>query len=720
MTMVWLVAPRSALHARASLAVCAAPVVALGCSRVARLSSRRPPGYPGPVDARGRLPRAWYQASLQEFLSADPLAILGALTARSASFAVEAAQTQAWRSQIELLRESLPAGTSGSLLFEFEIPRMGRRIDAVLLLGEAVVVLEFKFGESRFAPAALEQVWDYALDLKNFHDGSHDRPIIPVLIAGEARTPDSPGLPAPEFAPDRVGRPIALAPAGLPRLLTGILQAASGIADRDWFTAWIDAPYRPTPTIVEAARALYARHSVDAIARHDAGARNLQRTAARLDELVDEARAHCRKLICFVTGVPGAGKTLVGLNLATRRRDEQDPTHAVFLSGNGPLVAVLREALTRDDLARRRLHGERTTKGKVGKCVKAFIQNVHHFRDEALHHPGPPADHVVIFDEAQRAWNRHQTARFMRQKKGQAVFDQSEPEFLIRYMDRHADWAVIVCLVGGGQEIHTGEAGIAEWLRAATTYFPHWQLHVSSQLVDSEYAAGRALDAVRGLANVHLDDDALHLHVSMRSFRAEHVSHFVKALLDCDRASAGAALTSLRDRYPVVVTRDLARAKRWVRDQARGSERFGLLASSRAMRLKPYAIDVRVTVDPVKWFLNDRDDIRSSWYLEDCATEFQVQGLELDWTCVTWDGDLRFCPAATDWSYHDFRGSRWQQIRDPEARAHLKNAYRVLLTRARQGMVLCVPPGDEADPTRPPAQYDATFEYLRELGMPVI
>lgn len=680
--------------------------------------------YPGAVDAAGRLPRAWYQASLRDFLAADTRAILGELTARSGSFAVEPAQTQAWLQQIDLLRATLRHWPSGSVFFEFEIPRMGRRIDAVLLLGDAVIVLEFKVGAERIERAALEQVWDYALDLKNFHEASHDRPIIPALIATDAPAPSSATVPSPDYAADGVSRPIAVTPAQLPSLLSQLRSSAVGVRDGKTDAAaadaWIRAPYSPTPTIVEAARALYAQHSVAAIARHDAGARNLQRTAARLDQLVDEAHAHRRKILCFVTGVPGAGKTLVGLNLATQRRDRQAPTHAVFLSGNGPLVAVLREALTRDDLARRRACNERTTKGRVAKPVKAFIQNVHHFRDEALRHPGPPADHVVIFDEAQRAWNRHKTSQFMRQKKGQAHFDQSEPESLIRYMDRHEDWAVIVCLVGGGQEIHIGEAGIAEWLQAATTHFPAWHLHVSSQLVDSEYAAGHALDTLRGQPNVHLDEDALHLEVSMRSFRAENVSHFVKALLDCDRAGAAAAFARLRDRYPIVLTRDLAAAKGWVRRQARGSERFGLLASSKAMRLKPYAIDIRVAVDPVKWFLNDRDDVRSSWYLEDCATEFQVQGLELDWTCVTWDGDLRFSGCGPGWGYFDFRGSRWQQIRSAENRAYLKNAYRVLLTRARQGMVIFVPPGDESDPTRPPGHYDATFRYLRDLGLPVI
>jgi hypothetical protein len=676
------------------------------------------------VSVPARLPRAWYEASLRDFLAADSRTILGELTARSADFAVEASQTQAWLAQIDLLRSSLRGHSAGAIFFEFEIPRMGRRIDVVLLLGQAIVVLEFKVGETRFERAALDQVWDYALDLKNFHEGSHARPIIPVLVATEASRSHTGADPVLEFAPDGVSRPVPVAPTALPPLLAQIRQSIlvvhesnGAVADCD---AWILAPYRPTPTIVEAARALYARHSVAAIARHDAGAQNLRLTASRLDQLVEDARSNRRKIICFVTGVPGAGKTLVGLNLATQRRDPQAPTHAVFLSGNGPLVAVLREALTRDDLSRRRRLGEATTKGAVAKPVKTFIQNVHHFRDEALRHAGPPADHVVIFDEAQRAWNRHKTSQFMRQRKGQPDFDQSEPEFLIRYMDRHADWAVIVCLVGGGQEIHTGEAGIAEWMDAVVRFFPHWQLHISSQLTDPEYAAGRAMDTARKLRNAHVDDNALHLHVSMRSFRANNVSEFVKTLLDCNREGAATALAALRGRYPIVVTRNLEKAKSWIQTQARGSEQFGLLASSKAMRLKPYAIDIRVAVDPVKWFLNERNDIRSSWYLEDCATEFQVQGLELDWTCVTWDADLRFSGTSGEWTYHDFRGSRWQRIRNQDNRNYLKNAYRVLLTRARQGMVLFVPPGAPDDATRLPSHYDPTYAYLVEAGLTVL
>jgi hypothetical protein len=494
------------------------------------------------------------------------------------------------------------------------------------------------------------------------------------------------------------------------------LQSITGAAVDDH--KWSRAPYHPTPTIIEAARSLYSQHSVEAIARFDAGAQNLRVTSLRIDELVDEAMKDGRKIICFVTGVPGAGKTLVGLNVATRhRRELEQPTHAVFLSGNGPLVAVLREALTRDEVARRKAQGEKVRKGKVGESVKAFIQNVHHFRDDALVETGPPIEHVVIFDEAQRAWNLQQTASFMQRKKNRPGFAQSEPEFLISCMDRHKDWAVIICLVGGGQEINTGEAGIDAWLDAVNSQFPHWHMYISSRLVDSEYAAGKALAKVSQRHDAHLDD-CLHLAVSMRSFRAENVSAFVKALLDCQTTEAREAFAKLSARYPIAVTRDLNVAKQWVRSHARGTERFGLVASSKAQRLKPHAIDIRVDVDPVHWFLNEKEDTRSSYYLEDAATEFQVQGLELDWTCVTWDGDLRF--AGSGWSYHDFRGAAWTNIKNADNRNYLKNAYRVLLTRARQGMVLFVPPGESTDPTRSPAFYDPTFNYLTELGIPIL
>jgi Uncharacterized conserved protein (DUF2075) len=366
---------------------------------------------------------------------------------------------------------------------------------------------------------------------------------------------------------------------------------------------------------------------------------------------------------------------------------------------------------------RRKQRGEKIRKGKVGESVKAFIQNVHHFRDDALIDSGPPIEHVVIFDEAQRAWNLRQTANFMRRKKGRADFNASEPEFLIEYMDRHKDWAVIVCLVGGGQEINTGEAGIDAWLDAVNRRFTNWEMFISSRLTDSEYAAGQTLQIVSNRPKTTFDD-SLHLAVSMRSFRAENVSAFVKALLDCDDQEARKAFVQLRNRFPIVVSRDLEATKSWIRTRARGSERYGLVASSKAMRLKPHAIDIRVSVDPVHYFLNGKDDTRSSYYLEDAATEFQTQGLELDWACVNWDADFRF--TGSGWAHHDFRGDRWCNISNAENRAYLRNAYRVLLTRARQGMVVFVPPGDSNDPTRLPSYYDSTFNYLTGLGVPTI
>ena len=472
-----------------------------------------------------------------------------------------------------------------------------------------------------------------------------------------------------------------------------------------------------TPTIIQAAQALYSQHSVDAIARNDAGARNLARTSRSIEQLIDDARANGRKAIAFVTGVPGAGKTLVGLDVATRRRDESKPSHAVFLSGNGPLVAVLREALIRDEVRRLAAGGKRPRKGDVGQKVKAFIQNVHHFRDEGIRMPEAPSDHVVIFDEAQRAWNREMTANFMARKKKLRGFSRSEPEFLISVLDRHRDWAVVVCLVGGGQEINRGEAGIGAWLDAVSANFGEWHVHVSPELTDSEYAAGGALERLAGRRNV-TRDAALHLAVSMRSFRAENVSHFVKAVLDREVATASSTLREVSAQYPIALTRRLDLAKEWVRTHARGTERFGMVASSAAYRLKPHAIDVRVDVDPVHWFLDDPHDTRSSFYLEDAATEFQVQGLELDWVCVSWDADLRAGPEG--WSFHAFRGDRWTDVHKSDRRQYLLNAYRVLLTRARQGMVVFVPEGEMRDHTRQAEWYDSTFEYLAGIGLPVL
>jgi hypothetical protein len=630
--------------------------------------------------------------------------------ARQNDFDLTGTQRHAWLEQAAILGRAL-AGRTGSIYLEFTIPRMGRRIDAIVIIGPVIFVLEFKVGEAAFHAQDAEQVVDYALDLHNFHEGSHDAYIAPVLICTQALR-DQVGIPD-RRPPDRLFDVARTNGDALPATMEAILRLAQP-PDID-IAGWEASGYKPTPTIVEATLALYRGHSVAEISRTDAGATNLSTTAGTVASIIAAAKARSEKAICFVTGVPGAGKTLVGLDAATKHIDHRDDLYSVFLSGNGPLVAILQEALARDKVRREQLRGRAARKGKALSEVKAFIQNVHHFRDDCLVDVvRPPVEHVAIFDEAQRAWNLKQTVDFMKRKKRRPDFSMSEPEFLISCLDRHRDWAVVICLVGGGQEINTGEAGISEWLRALDRSFRNCRVYVSDRLVDREYDAGRVVEELRGRAHVEFKSD-LHLATSMRSFRSERVSQLVKELLDLEVEAARTTLRQVRERYPIVLTRDLQAARRWLRAQARGSERYGIVVSSQAERLKPHALDVRTPVNPVHWFLNDRDDVRSSYYLEDVATEFHVQGLELDWACVVWDADYRFTP--NGWEHWSFRGNRWQRILADDRRRYLKNAYRVLLTRARQGMVVVVPRGDEEDPTRRPAFYDETFEYLAGCGL---
>ncbi len=645
---------------------------------------------------------SYYSAPVPQFLGSAEDAILGELTRRH-HHALEHEQRGAWLSQIAILKDQLGSNPIGHLFLEFSIPRMGKRADAVVIRNGIIFVIEFKVGSETFERHAIDQVEDYALDLKNFHLGSHDAPILPVLVATRARR--SP--PEPLWAADLVAEPILIGPEGLGPALGTVapLHAPSGQIDP---IAWQSSGYRPTPTIIEAAEALYRNHAVEEISRSDAGAKNLQATSDRIAEVIEASKRNGRKSICFITGVPGAGKTLAGLNIAAKRAERHEDEHAVFLSGNGPLVEVLREALARDQVAR-----DRIRKGDALRAVRRFVQNIHHFRDHYLSNFEVPFEKVVVFDEAQRAWTSDQAARFM-QGRGQDGFDMSEPEFLIGVMDRHTDWCTIVCLIGGGQEINTGEAGLVERLTALQSQFPDWKVHASTLLEDRHYTIDREAAKLLQAPAINKHPD-LHLSVSMRSFRAEQLSSFVSLVLNGDAVGARDQLERLRDRYPISLTRDLAEARDWLRDKARGTERFGLVASSGGHRLRPEGLHVKAKIDPANWFLNDRFDVRSSYYLEEVATQFDIQGLELDWAGVCWDADFRRVDGA--WSYNAFKGTRWQQVRDETKRLYLLNAYRVLLTRARQGMAIFVPRGDPADVTRPPWHYDETFAFLMDCGL---
>jgi hypothetical protein len=650
--------------------------------------------------------KAYYNAPVSNFLRDDDQRILGVLTAEH-HHALEEQQRWAWLQQLSILRDALATQPEGRIFLEFYIPRMGKRADAVLIAGCIVFVIEFKAGASEHASSAFDQVEDYALDLKNFHEGSHTVPVVPVLVSTNA---ESHPIAELTFADDLVASPVGTNKTDLGALLDGICAArAFPTLDID---EWMAKGYRPTPTIVEAAEVLYRTHSVTDISRSDAGAKNLRETRASVSTVIDRARENHTKAVCFVTGVPGSGKTLAGLNIATRRSDEHRDEHAVFLSGNGPLVDVLREALARD-----RARREGVSKKAAEREVRSFIQNIHHFRDHYVGNDDIPVEKVVVFDEAQRAWTREQAASFMQRKRGQTDFDMSEPEFLISVMDRHRDWCTIVCLVGGGQEINTGEAGISEWISALEVRFPSWEVHVSPRIALPEYGSQSEVEKFLASPRVR-SDEHLHLAVSMRSFRAEGLSELVGHIIDNEPEAARATYKTIEAAYPIFLTRDLGAARTWLRKQARGTERFGLVASSGAQRLRPEGIHIKADIEPTNWFLNSSSDVRSSCYLEDVASEFLVQGLELDWVGICWDGDFHHKDGK--WVCQAFKGTKWQSINDESKRLYLKNAYRVILTRARQGMILFVPKGDESDRTRPQSFYDGTFEYLLSCGIPTL
>jgi len=649
--------------------------------------------------------KAYYGEIVHNFLKDNNERILGVLT-REHHHALDEPQRSAWLQELSILKTSLANRPNDRIFLEFFIPRMGKRADAVLLSKNILFILEFKINATGCSATGLDQVEDYALDLKNFHEGSHCVAIVPVLIATEAKPCP---IPEPRFAADLVAKPVCTNASGLADLIEDIcLKQTSPFINAEH---WMAKGYRPTPTIIQAAEILYRTHSVTDISRRDASAENLQETSASVGRAIDQARSTSKKTICFVTGVPGSGKTLAGLNIATRRSDEHSDENAVFLSGNGPLVDVLRESLARDKVRR-----ENVRKTTAEREVRSFIQNIHHFRDQYVGNEDIPIEKVVVFDEAQRAWTRDQATNFMQRKRGIQAFNMSEPEFLIGVMDRHPDWCTIVCLVGGGQEINTGEAGISEWISALESKFPSWEVHVSPRIVLPEYGS-RGVEQFLASPRVHADE-RLHLAVSMRSYRAEALSEFVGHVIDNEPSSACACYRSIQGDYPIYLTRDLHAAKTWLRNQARGTERFGLVASSGAQRLRPEGIYIKASIEPINWFLNDKLDVRSSYYLEDVATEFAVQGLELDWVGICWDGDFHYQDGS--WVSQAFKGTKWQSVNDESRRLYLKNAYRVILTRARQGMILFVPQGDLLDLTRPPSFYDGTFAYLRSCGIPTL
>jgi hypothetical protein len=647
------------------------------------------------------MPRAYVDLPINTFLSLSPDEIMGQLS-NAHSFDLDMNQKNAWQYQIQHLQHELSSITKGKIFLEFSIPRMGKRADVILLLKNIIFILEYKVGSNKRDRSGLDQVHDYALDLKNFHLGSHLCPIVPILIP----TATESLYQTCQFEQDKVASPITISPEKLFTSISETLRTHNNgaIIPDDWS----DTGYKPTPTIIEAAEALFAGHSVKEITRSESGAINLEKTASASLKAINEAKVNKRKSLIFITGVPGSGKTLAGLEIATSsRRESCSDNDGVFLTGNGPLADVLREALARDEVERTGV-----TKADAMRKAKTFIQNVHHFRDEYLSDTKPPCERVVVFDEAQRAWNLAATQNFMRQKRNITNFDQSEPEFLLSVMARHPDWCVVICLIGNGQEINSGEAGVSEWIRAAEGLKDNWNIYFSDQLY--EYEKGGTSDLFENLNPSLINQiPELHLKTSIRSFRSEQLSEYVGKILDGDAEHAKKISYKLGN-YPLFISRNFSHVKSWLKTVSRGSERYGLVSSSNAIRLKPYGLHMKSKIDPANWFLADKDDIRSSYYLEDAASEFDIQGLELDWIGLCWDANLR--KANSSWNFHNFVGTRWQNIASPERKLYLINSYRVLMTRARQGMVIFIPEGDQNDITRKPEFYDPIYDYLLSCG----
>lgn len=649
--------------------------------------------------------RSYYSAKVRDFLIATENHIFGALTKAHEIDSGNKLQDQAWEDQIQIFRDELKSSLDGYIFFEFQIPRMGKRADNILVIGGCIFVIEFKIGANKFQKKDINQAIDYAVDLENFHSTSHSANLIPVLICTEAKSEpfDLGNILKKKNA-------VCLGGPGFVATLKKISQQVGGeVVDP---VKWEAGGYKPTPGIIEASVGLFNNHNVKEISQTGAEKSGLAFTTSCLNDLATQAKEKREKIICFVTGVPGAGKTLVGLGLVSSVMSGKEGLDSVFLTGNRPLIAVLREALARDKV-------ENITGIKIDDARREsnkLIQNIHEYRREYLEDNSTPSEHVIVFDEAQRAWSEDQVRKKAKGKleKKLAV---AEAETLISTMDNQKDWSMIVALVGGGQEINSGELGIEGWLGVLQDKYPNWKIFCSDELIGSQhYISDEKIGA--WAAKNSISKQGLHLKVPMRSFKAENVANFVEKLLDVSPAEASNLHNKFTDNYPICLSRDFEKAKEWIKQQKRGTERCGVIASSHAKRLRPFGLVVEANKNPKEWFLNGDDDIRSSSFLEEVATEYQIQGLEIDWALVGWDANLRMRNGA--WEYYSFSGTKWQKIKNPLKRKYLVNSYRVLLTRARQGMVIFLPFGDPSDSTRLPEFYDGTFEYLKSLGIPIL
>jgi hypothetical protein len=600
-------------------------------------------------------------------------------------------QTQTWKITSEIIKEfysnsidKITGLRNWCVFYEYSIPRRGKRIDVTLLSQNIIFIIEIKNNESKYSFKDKEQLEDYCLDLRDFHFESKNRIIIPILLCTEA----------PEFKndfikkDDYVQNTLFANSKNLASLITKVTEIYSDQIGEINATKWNNSEYAPTPTIIEAAQALYSGQNVIEISRSHAGVKNLTSTTDAILNAIRRAQETKSKIICFITGVPGAGKTLAGLNIIHNREFQTNSKEiGVFLSGNSPLVKVLSEALARDYSKRKE-----GNKSEGKRKVKTFIHNVHEFIDEYYKDKNKlPVDRVLVYDEAQRAWTKEHKIR-----KSKGTITESEPEILLSIMNRFSDWAVIIALIGGGQEINTGEAGLREWGKSIESDFADWKVYISNELHQGNHSTGNLKLFEISPSNVEVEENEnLHLKVSIRSYKAEKLSLWVSLLLENKSLESSLLLKEALENYPIFITRSLETMKNWLKLKARGTRRTGIVASSGGRRLKAVGYDPYhglrgdSSQDELgAWYLNHPSDIRSSNFLEIVATEYAVQGLELDWVGLLWDADLR--RKSDNWDFMQFKGTKWQKVNDNQRRQFIINKYRVLLSRAREGIIIFV------------------------------
>lgn len=658
--------------------------------------------------------RSWFHCTLGELSSKETEDVVGKLLAAAVDRQLDLNResADAWRQTLTLLGQAgrsivddIPNAASWHVALEFELPRRRRRIDAVLLAHDVIFIVEVKAGASSFDRASKWQAEQYALDLRDFHAGSHDATIVPMLVATSAPISEAEGSHDHQRGVLSVQ---AVCPADLDKRILSLYTKFTNTERSALAADWEEQPYRPTPNIIEAACELYVTHNVREISASDA--HNLDTTVEAVVELVETCRRERRKGIAFITGAPGSGKTLAGLQVVhDPRLSSSDETAGVFLSGNMPLVEVISKALAVSGRV-----SSTAQRRSAQRSVSTFVQHAFAFRNEYAENANrTPHEHVVLFDEAQRAWDSQQVSRWTR-----GLSTRSEPEILLAVMSR-LDWAVVIAMVGGGQEINRGEAGIQEWGRTLESEHVDWIVRASDNVLPGgpSRPGGRLFETRPNGLDV-ATDSRLNLVMNVRSPRAEKLNEWVDALLALDVARARSCLPDPHE-FPLVMTRHLAAAKAWLRDRTTVDDRCGLVASSEARRLRAWGLDTKVLKADkawADWFLRPAGDVRASYQLEVPATNFDCQGLELDWVGICWGNDLVPEQDRNDWRVRRFIGSRWQRAND-ERRRYIINSYRVVLTRSRLGQVIWVPRPDGSDETLSAEDFEAVFELLGAAGV---